>query len=342
MISMSAGWAQAGHGDLLLYERQRYDGWYNNMANPEWGAVDSRLARTTPAHYEDGVYMMAETNRPSPRQLSEAFMKGSDGQGSVRNRTTMLAFFGQVRSSWASVPILSETVFKRHCHCRTAPHSIMRTPGGDLRDPDGERDAVMSDRGHQDPHIKVATARGLHVTCHVSRPCAGVTTTTTRSARGRARCHSTAPSTTPPRARAPTCPANRYQLMLTTKCHKNDVNLVPQKNKITAWIDGSFIYSTSEPWVSSMRTFVNGTLKMTGSGYPPHNTEGVPMHNFPAPHIQKPADPSRMYILGDPRSVTIRAVNEISRKFSQYLENIILSFNNIESKCLTNAGRMLN
>ena len=55
-----------------------------------------------------------------------------------------------------------------------------------------------------------------------------------------------------------------------------------------------------------MRTFVNGTLKMTGSGYPPHNTEGVPMHNFPAPHIQKPADPSRMYILGDPRSVTIR------------------------------------
>ena len=97
MISVSAGWALAGHGDLLLYERQRYDGWYNNMANPEWGAVDSRLARTTPAHYEDGVYMMAETNRPSPRQLSEAFMKGSDGQGSVRNRTTMLAFFGQVR-----------------------------------------------------------------------------------------------------------------------------------------------------------------------------------------------------------------------------------------------------
>ena len=50
-------------GDLLMYERQRYDGWYNNMANPDWGSVDSRLARKTPAHYEDGVYMMAETNR---------------------------------------------------------------------------------------------------------------------------------------------------------------------------------------------------------------------------------------------------------------------------------------
>ena len=74
-----------------------------------------------------------------------------------------------------------------------------------------------------------------------------------------------------------------------------------QKNKITAWIDGSFIYSTLEPWINIMRTFENGTLKETKDGYPPHNTEGVPMHNFPAPHIQKPADPSRMYILGDPR-----------------------------------------
>ena len=36
---------------------------YNNMANPDWGSVDWRLARVTPAHYEDGVYMMAETNR---------------------------------------------------------------------------------------------------------------------------------------------------------------------------------------------------------------------------------------------------------------------------------------
>ena len=26
-------------GEALLYERQRYDGWYNNMAHPEWGAV---------------------------------------------------------------------------------------------------------------------------------------------------------------------------------------------------------------------------------------------------------------------------------------------------------------
>ena len=47
-----------------------------------------------------------------------------------------------------------------------------------------------------------------------------------------------------------------------------------QKNKISSWIDGSFIYSTSEPWVNTMRTFINGSLKMTEAGYPPHNTEG--------------------------------------------------------------------
>ena len=78
-----------------------------------------------------------------------------------------------------------------------------------------------------------------------------------------------------------------------------------QKNKITAWIDGSFIYSTMEPWVNTMRSFQNGSLLME-AGYPPHNTEGVPLHNFPAPHIQMSADPSRLYVLGDPRSVNVR------------------------------------
>jgi hypothetical protein len=34
--------------------------------------------------------------RPSPRELSEVFLKGNDGQGSVKNRTGLLAFFGQV------------------------------------------------------------------------------------------------------------------------------------------------------------------------------------------------------------------------------------------------------
>jgi hypothetical protein len=31
-----------------------------------------------------------------------------------------------------------------------------------------------------------------------------------------------------------------------------------QKNKVSAWIDGSFIYSNIEPWVNIMRTFSKG------------------------------------------------------------------------------------
>ena len=86
---------------------------------------------------------------------------------------------------------------------------------------------------------------------------------------------------------------------------------------MTSWIDGSFIYSTTEPWVALMRSYTNGSLRMAEvsmgrrrrplkqllqDGYPPHNTEGVPLHNFPAPHLMKPADPAHMYVLGDPRT----------------------------------------
>ncbi|XP_076054875.1 dual oxidase [Oratosquilla oratoria] len=80
-------------------EKQRYDGWYNNLAHPEWGSAESRLTRKTPASYADGVYMLAGQDRPSPRTLSQAFMKGEDGMPSAKNRTAMLAFFGQVVSS---------------------------------------------------------------------------------------------------------------------------------------------------------------------------------------------------------------------------------------------------
>ena len=50
----------------------------------------------TPPSYADGVYVMSGGNRPSPRNLSQAFMRGADGLGSLRNRTAMQTFFGQV------------------------------------------------------------------------------------------------------------------------------------------------------------------------------------------------------------------------------------------------------
>ena len=78
------------------YEQQRYDGWYNNLAHPSWGAVDAHLVRKTPPSYADGVYMMSGVSRPTPRNLSQAFMRGADGLGSLKNRTALQTFFGQL------------------------------------------------------------------------------------------------------------------------------------------------------------------------------------------------------------------------------------------------------
>ena len=27
------------NADRYVYEKQRYDGWFNNMAHPEWGSI---------------------------------------------------------------------------------------------------------------------------------------------------------------------------------------------------------------------------------------------------------------------------------------------------------------
>ena len=60
--------------------------------------AESRLTRKTPASYADKVYMLAGQNRPSARTLSEALLNGNDGIPSARNRTAMLAFFGEYKN----------------------------------------------------------------------------------------------------------------------------------------------------------------------------------------------------------------------------------------------------
>ena len=47
------------------------------------------------------------------------------------------------------------------------------------------------------------------------------------------------------------------------------------------------------------------------------------MHNFPAPHIQKPADPARMYILGDPRVNQNPALLTFSILFYRFILQLI-------------------
>ncbi|KAH6939756.1 hypothetical protein HPB50_021560 [Hyalomma asiaticum] len=75
-------------------EKQRYDGWYNNLAHQDWGAVESQLVRKAPSSYADGVYMIAE-GRPSARSLSQELFKGEDGLPSIRNLTVLFVFFGE-------------------------------------------------------------------------------------------------------------------------------------------------------------------------------------------------------------------------------------------------------
>lgn len=90
-----------------------------------------------------------------------------------------------------------------------------------------------------------------------------------------------------------------------------------QINQMTAWIDGSFIYSTSEAWLNAMRSFENGTLLADASGtMPVRNTMRVPLFNNPVPHVMRTLSPERLY-----RELTLHYWNQ-----KLYIEIIHLSF----------------
>uniref|UniRef100_A0A0M3IQ58 RNA pseudouridine synthase n=1 Tax=Ascaris lumbricoides TaxID=6252 RepID=A0A0M3IQ58_ASCLU len=78
-----------------VQEFQRYDGWFNNLANPQWGTVGAHLHRDAPSRYQDGVYML-NVDLPSARAISELVFKGPAGIPNKRNVTTMLAFFSKL------------------------------------------------------------------------------------------------------------------------------------------------------------------------------------------------------------------------------------------------------
>ncbi|PSN44387.1 Dual oxidase [Blattella germanica] len=147
--------------------------------------------------------MLAGQNRPSPRKLSQIFMKGEDGMGSSRNRTALLAFF---------------------------VHRI-----------EIEKCDEMYDRD---------------------------------------------------------CKGNKYipfhRAGYDRKTGQSPNSPREQTNRMTSWIDGSFIYSTSEAWINSMRSFKNGSfLTEDETNLPIRNTMRVPLFNSPAPHV---------LLLGDPRT----------------------------------------
>lgn len=69
-----------------------------------------------------------------------------------------------------------------------------------------------------------------------------------------------------------------------------------QINQVTSWIDGSFIYSTSEPWLNAMRTFINGTMLTDPTGaMPVRNTMRVPLFNRPNPHQMRMTNAEELF-----------------------------------------------
>ncbi|XP_043467959.1 dual oxidase isoform X1 [Leptopilina heterotoma] len=221
-----------GVGALHTFtDKQRYDGWYNNLAHPDWGSSDSRLIRKVPASYTDGVYMMAGQDRPSPRKLSDLFMQGDDGLPSVKNRTALFAFFGQL--------VTSEIIMASESGCPIEFHRI-----------DVEKCDPVFDKD---------------------------------------------------------CQGNKYIPFLRADYDRrtghSPNNPREQINKVTSWIDGSFIYSSSEAWANTMRSFSNGSLLMEKRRqFPVRNTMRAPLFNHPSPNVVRIESPERLYLLGDPRS----------------------------------------
>jgi len=72
------------------------DGSFNNVQNPEWGSVDTRLVRAAPAAYGDGVSTPAGAGRVDPRVISNSCAdQGRDPIWSDRVLTSMTIFWGQ-------------------------------------------------------------------------------------------------------------------------------------------------------------------------------------------------------------------------------------------------------
>lgn len=235
-----------------IYEYQRYDGWFNNLANPQWGTVGAHLHRDAPSRYQDGVYML-NVNLPSARAISELVFKGPSGIPSKRNVTTMLAFFSQV--------IAYEIMQSTQIGCPLEMHKI----------PVPKCDTVFDAQCLGKTEIPFVRAKYDKETGHGFN-------------------------------------APREQV-----------------NERTSWIDASFLYSTQEPWVATLRAWRNGTLaEGLMNGYPPLNGPHIPLINPAPPQIHRLLNPERLFMLGDPR------INENPGLLSLGL--ILYRWHNIQAK----------
>jgi hypothetical protein len=81
---------------LLAAAVPSIDGTGNNVAHPEWGSAGSNLVRIAPAEYADGRSSPAGTDRPSPREISNALAAQGDVDIiSDRELSAMIYAWGQ-------------------------------------------------------------------------------------------------------------------------------------------------------------------------------------------------------------------------------------------------------
>ncbi|XP_063782342.1 dual oxidase 2-like [Pseudophryne corroboree] len=117
------------------WEVQRYDGWYNNLANHNIGSKGSKLLRLIEASYSDGVYQVAKSELPNPREISNVVMNGESGSPSPRNITVMAVYFGY--------QVLSEIVATKMPACPAEFLNIDIPTGDPVFDPENKSNVVL-------------------------------------------------------------------------------------------------------------------------------------------------------------------------------------------------------
>ncbi|KXS19340.1 heme peroxidase [Gonapodya prolifera JEL478] len=112
-----------------------WDGFYNNLAVPNLGAIDSPMLQWPPPQYHDGVEEPAGEDRPNPRTLSLELMAGPTGMASTKNKTAFMTFFGQ--------QVVEEILDAQRPHCPVEYFNIEIPKGDPLYDPAGTGKAII-------------------------------------------------------------------------------------------------------------------------------------------------------------------------------------------------------
>lgn len=80
---------------ISAQDTRSYDGFNNNLSNPELGAAGSMLKNYVAPSFDDGMQAPNGTDRPNPRHISNALFAQSNRINDTRNLSDMVWVFGQ-------------------------------------------------------------------------------------------------------------------------------------------------------------------------------------------------------------------------------------------------------